>query len=711
MMIPRLSHTRDLNQNTIPWYFLLLNVISFISLSILAFRYNVSYLFYAEDGHYMMTLAREASLWRGFEFGLTNNFLQSIGDPWFPMNAMIIPGYVALNLMNGHVIYSQVAAYTIFAFEFFLIGLLVSRFINLGWNFALVTAWVLPLVAFPYYYNPFLYNIMNAVPQSGTMIVVTNLIILLYATLGRHSIRTSLLISACILFLIFYIAIASPAVIMLSVPVIFIFCLTSLLLSSSSREKKHKLLFSLGMLLILAISGILPYCYGLFKYSVPSYFSSDLYIGADKPSWIIVSLLFREPFEKYLYITALSGVVYSAIYEKELKRTIAIGLLVTMICLSVFGTLIVIFNFWHGPVPVYFEFILWPFYVAYSVKFISLIINFCKNKLLRNYQVTTNLIACSLIILFPWLMFLYPKPHPDGWNVPNPPLKSSIVEMLNQQISLIPGKQFKGRVANFTGSKLKHPAMWPDAEENDCAILRKTGNDHRMNGLWYYNIPTLDVDGPFISPSYFQFTKAILSLPEDRQMRSIMFLRHPDIRWLTALGVRFVITDAPLKGALKREQMSLDELGDLYLYELTSPNLGQYSPTKVIRLENIGSTIKVLMKNDFNPENQIVVADDLPQTLVQSKDGKIMVDKGFLKVTASSQGDSILLLPLEYSRCLTIVSHATDAQMPRLFRANATQTGVLFHHRLDATIRYFTGPFNNSTCRIKDARDFEKISA
>jgi hypothetical protein len=55
-----------------------------------------------------------------------------------------------------------------------------------------------------------------------------------------------------------------------------------------------------------------------------------------------------------------------------------------------------------------------------------------------------------------------------------------------------------------------------------------------------------------------------------------------------------------------------------------------------------------------------------------------------------------------------MISHISNEKEPKLFRANLVQTGILFHGTLDVSVRYFTGPFYHSTCRIDDAKDFEK---
>lgn len=78
-----------------------------------------------------------------------------------------------------------------------------------------------------------------------------------------------------------------------------------------------------------------------------------------------------------------------------------------------------------------------------------------------------------------------------------------------------------------------------------------------------------------------------------------------------------------------------------------------------------------------------------------------------LHVSADSGGRSLLVLPLQFSHCLTLES---DSQKPpRLIRANLAETGVIFEGRLDARIELRTGPFLHPLCRFDDSADDRRL--
>lgn len=712
--IQRLKTEEQNRSSDTPWLIILLSIMSFILISTLAFHSNILYLFYGLDGHYMVNLAVEDILWRGIEIGLTNNFLQSLGEAWFPLNTMLDPGYIIATLANINTV-SAITAYVIFSFEFFIIALITSRFIGLTWTAALISAWILPLITFPYHSYSIIYPIMILVPHFTTMIVVTNLILILYAQLGKRNLIDSILLSACIIMLVLYIVAISPTMITLCFPLISTISMVYFFSCSSSRERKIKIALSVTMLFLLLASGVTSYIYGLIKFTAAYYFPAQLL--NDRMSWPNVSILFHGKGGTWLFVLGFLGAVSFAIFGEDSKKGAARGILVAASAIIGFGILTVNYNFWHGPAPLYFEFFLWPFYVAYAIAFLQLILMFITKMVMSKSYINNprffmiddpRLLFYFMLIIASWLLIIVlPSASEPEQVYPDPPYKSKIVEILNREISLAPGKVFRGRVANFTGRTLNRPVSWFDLVGNDYAISKDSGNDHRMNGLWFYNIPTLDVYSPLISPIYYQFAKYFFTLPDDKQVRNIMTLRNPDVRWLKALGVRYVITDAPMIDAVMKIHMILKNVGSLYLYELLRPNIGQYSPIHIVRLTHTEDILKTLKKETFDPANEIVLNTDLPDKLTQASNVSVFTDKGFLRVKASSDGNSLVLLPLEFSHCLSITLNKHQGQI-KLFKANLIQTAIYFHNSLDISIRYFTGPFYHAGCRLEDAEEFER---
>jgi hypothetical protein len=82
----------------------------------------------------------------------------------------------------------------------------------------------------------------------------------------------------------------------------------------------------------------------------------------------------------------------------------------------------------------------------------------------------------------------------------------------------------------------------------------------------------------------------------------------------------------------------------------------------------------------------------------------ILVDGG-LSLNAESEGESLLVLPVQYSHCWV----ATDPRVT-FFRANLMQLGLRFSGRLASEIKLKFGPFWHSYCRRQDAHDAERLN-
>jgi hypothetical protein len=78
---------------------------------------------------------------------------------------------------------------------------------------------------------------------------------------------------------------------------------------------------------------------------------------------------------------------------------------------------------------------------------------------------------------------------------------------------------------------------------------------------------------------------------------------------------------------------------------------------------------------------------------------------GGVALSASSAGQSVLVLPVQFSHCWRIVSGSNAT----LFRANLMQLGVLFSGELRLELRQIFGPVGDSACRVLDAADAAQL--
>jgi hypothetical protein len=252
-----------------------------------------------------------------------------------------------------------------------------------------------------------------------------------------------------------------------------------------------------------------------------------------------------------------------------------------------------------------------------------------------------------------------------------------------------------------------------------------TGNSHDAAGLWQDSVPTLLEYNPLMTPPYFVFMRTFFTEPADRQIRNILATRRIDPRLLAAIGVRFVVTDAPFTGQARLRQtidipVSKEMLArismqqpipsfTLYLYELDNVNVGQYSPTEVRIASTASESLDLLADRSLDLARTAIAGEDVGDELVAAQEVEFTVDPGHFTVKATSVGRSLLVLPLEYSRCLRLRAYGADAAKVRIFRADLLMTAILFEKQLDARLAYRSGPFSASGCRVRDARDMDNL--
>jgi hypothetical protein len=238
-----------------------------------------------------------------------------------------------------------------------------------------------------------------------------------------------------------------------------------------------------------------------------------------------------------------------------------------------------------------------------------------------------------------------------------------------------------------------------------------------------------------VSQPLYVFAKEVFSRPGDTMQSFEINLHRLDIKAMQALGIRFLLTDAELRdrrlrllvehqvdssitpprpeaASYARQGKSLltGPAAKLRLYEVTGANTASFSPTRATHLTTARAHIDRLRAVDFSPANEVLVTEAIDQPLVHADHSKLLAYPGRFRVIARSQGASIVLLPVQFSRCLSLERPPAEGRtMPRLIRANLIQSAVLFEGELDAVLSFAFAPGPDRTCRVRDVADLENL--
>jgi hypothetical protein len=296
------------------------------------------------------------------------------------------------------------------------------------------------------------------------------------------------------------------------------------------------------------------------------------------------------------------------------------------------------------------------------------------------------------------------------------PRPTPITEYLAGEIGIAYGRPFRGAANNIA-------AVRPGAPTYDTRQFLKAsqllqyfaGNDMASNGLWLYGIPTLFTFNETTTPQYFLMVSELLSRPIDRHIRAYTLITRTNMPILALWGVRFLIVDYDLPFGDKRLTLTVPALrngisegaGWTYqLYELSEPNIGNYSPTHVVAYETATDVVAAMKSADFDGRDTVLVDRRLDGEFIPAVAAEMTVEPGGFTVRAASRGESLLVLPVQYSNCWQM----TGAPSATLFRANLLQLGIRFSGSLSAQLRQVFGPFGHAGCRLRDVDDMYRLN-
>jgi hypothetical protein len=205
------------------------------------------------------------------------------------------------------------------------------------------------------------------------------------------------------------------------------------------------------------------------------------------------------------------------------------------------------------------------------------------------------------------------------------------------------------------------------------ATLRESfGNTFQEMGLWNYGIPTFEEYGQWVSQQIFSFHRDLLAAPQDKidARGSTLHVYRFRPLLLRALGVRFVIADGtltnPLVELVTAENGKAGAAVNLY---------GQFSPTQIIWVPDYSAAVNLLRGQPDLERRAVLLGDPEPRKeLVSASRARLVVLRDGYRVTASAPGQAMLVLPVQFSHCWRI-EDSTDADFPRILRANVVQTG------------------------------------
>jgi hypothetical protein len=688
----------------------------FVLILYVIFTHNQSCLLFGLDG--LTWITRFAAQDGRIPFSqLGVDTLQGNFDTFYPaFREYFLPEALALPFNQADA--GKVLVYTAYGILMVASTYVLARSVGFSRNIGLFAGMLLATIALPTSVSSFswIYGIYNLFPHLAQVTCVAVLIIacfwaidcsrpLLTVTLGLAAVALTVLSVASFV-----------TIVALMLPTIAIYGGASLVVSRTVADVLSRVATAVGCLVVPAALGMVGYAIAVERYTAYHFFDHEFM--QTRASTYFASILYQPNLiGKFIVVFGVAGALYAAFTGPRKIRAFAWTHIAATVIFQMAALLIVRFaDGYHGPSPLYFEFIVWPMMVIFSGFAASAIWQHLAGALQLSLRLTTlrpelvlyhaPLLAVPVLLLG-WNVFALATSRNAHCEVTGffPVRPNAITERLQDDIGSAVGLPFRGLAATFDGVQGKASIDWFQLHAYDYELWQKLGNDLRLVGLWNYNIPTLMQYSPLITPPYYLLLTEFLARPKDRQIRSILALSQPNERKLKLWGVRFVIADFDPGFGRVQITMPVQDGNDLRLIELGNANLGDYSPTEVRTVDNFGAGLDVMRGDDFDGSRTVVTERSLAGPFVPAGHAQLVYDKTGLAVRASSVGRSLLVLPVQYSRCWSITGPA-DAV---LFRANLMQLGISFGGDLDAHLVFRFGPFLAAQCRMQDYEDMEHL--
>lgn len=700
--------------------------IAVIVFGALALWSHPAYLLHGLDGQYSRLTAIQSLAWSRYPFEPGWNPLQALGTIWYGFNASLFPSYRAARFFPSSEVY-PVVLFMVTAAELFLATAFLAVTLGFSRPVAMGSGIILVLLTVPLLGTIHILFNLGTVPHVGTLIAVSTAIIALFIRLGTRGPFRDTGIFLALMVLAAWIPAATTVAIILVAPVISVFAVAKLLATKSRREFQIKVGTVVVVVAVAVIMELWEYFFGVYNFSA-AYFFWDQFI----PSpfyWSNVSIAFQFDYGvigPLVFAAALLECFFGRPWEWGGAPWVRRACLATMVLIIASGTIVAFAgDRWKGPMIRYFEFAFLPIYAILCATFVARLLTALFHTIERQVTasdwltviiygafsaLTVQKLAKRILMGGAMLVAigLLVRDSGNPGTLPWPPSETPLVTLMRDEVALQPGTRFRGRVATISGYDPANKTIWGGQAGTDFLLTRQVGNDHRLVGLWYFDIPTLAEYSSIFSPALYAVARTFLAHPGDGMVRGILTFSRAKPRILRLLGVRFVIASSGLDTPFReRARLKWDNDRWLYLFELRGANIGDYAPTRSLQVSDFPQAMTLLADDGIDFRQTVIAFQELPEPLVRPTDSELRVDRGGLKLRAQSTATSVLVLPFEYSHCLSV--EGTGADRVRLFRANAVTLGVLFTGNVDVSISFLYGPFRNADCRYRDVEELRRL--
>jgi hypothetical protein len=581
-------------------------------------------------------------------------------------------------------------------------------------------------------------------PGIAICTILGTLLVAVFAWLGKLSPRNNLFCIIAAPLLILYSILCNPLYTpMFFVPVAFYLAGVFFGGIGSKRALSWRVSGAGFCLFVCLLLNLYGFNRALFAYAARAVFPNELYVEVQK--WdFLTNLIFRGGLSTPLAVLVMIGCILACCFGKAEMRGFAASVLAYQ--LVMIGTsLAYVYSGvrWNLPTPAYFEYGAFPAYLVAGFLGIwiactklaglfsqrgSLAKRFVLSPAIRLSLVYASVLALPLLGLAETMGEIRERQAKGKLILANaqtakPTPTIGIVKYLQDELALPQDGLFRGSVVSIAGvpggALMDHRGVSESApfDKDNIGVMedyfRSFDPNFFMTGFWNLRIPTLEDNNHLVTPPFHFLLSRALSRPQDFHSRNWAMITKADPKLMAALGSRFLLADKQLQDPLLtlRTQQTNGEGITVYAYEIAGANTGALSPTHTVLSGNATETIALMTSPTFAFNETAVVHEANLTGLTPAEAGAINFKKGGVRIRGRSHGPALLVLPIQFSNSLEIISTRTNSKrVPiKILRVNLLETGILFDGEIDIKIAHVFGPFRGVKGRLRDVEDCKRL--
>jgi hypothetical protein len=483
-------------------------------------------------------------------------------------------------------------------------------------------------------------------------------------------------------------------------------------------------------LILLLVSGAIGYLYTLSQYTARVQFPA-VFDRERGPAF--VSAMTYSPYMRYIYMVCALGWLLGLLTLRGRPRVLAMAAVVSCGVYLIYSFAYLLLNApWAPPIPLYLEHALLPLYISGAVagywgslRWVTLRGLQLVNMVINNARSTSRLAK-----YLPLTRGLISNGGSLSWRAGLATIaRGSIIAIVPMMVADHALTRNKSEAEMFYQPWPNEPELGQFFADNIGLAINKSfqglinfipvdiDSGFTMASLWARGIPTVNEYSQLVSAQSVYFIYRLL----DTDVRGSVNRFQPflgsglysEIYWKTVqmFGVRYSVDRFPLPDqfnpGLRETKLPRRTLqpppGTWYVYELPHPNVGDYSPTKVVTADSGADIMAEMRRPDFDFASHVVLTNAVDKPLVAARDMRLSLIRGGLHVSGKSDGTSLVLLPQQFSNCLRPRDSAVH-----LVRANLMMTGMVFSGDIDTDIFVDYGIFSPA-CRFSDIAELTRL--